>query len=155
MVWSQGDFQQANRIGNELIENYSDYSPAQMAAYFYQGRAAISQNDLDHAEDLLKRAFGMVSYRDRFDIKAILLLGWVTMITKQCKFHTAARMMGALGQVYSRISPSLSPRERSEYEDASQAIRAGLDETTFTEACQAGCALSLDQAMEETKANLG
>lgn len=153
--WSQGDDPQAIRFGAELIEGYTDYPYEQMVAYLYQGRVALSQNDPNQAKELLSQAFARATPNDEIHIRVMLLLGWVCLASKQGKFKEAARMIGALATIYPRISPSLTPRERREYDDVLGVVRAGLDNSTFTEAWQAGVAMSLDQALEAAKADLG
>ena len=137
-----------------MIESYSDYPYEQLVAFLYQGRVVLSQNDPDQAKELLSQAFARANRNDELHIKVMLLLGWVSLARKQSKFKEAGRMIGALAPIYPRINSSLLPRERREYNDDLEAVRAGLGENTYNEALQAGRALSLEQALQEAKANL-
>jgi hypothetical protein len=61
----------------------------------------------------------------------------------------AARLLGATEEVFENIRLGLSPRERSEHDEAVAAMRAALGEDAFTAAWEAGRELTPKQAIQE------
>jgi cob(I)alamin adenosyltransferase len=113
------------------------------AAYYFLARVALSKDDLDQAETLIKKV--PLEFTGDPD-KAQFLEGAAALFSRQGKHHQAVRLCGALDELYQRIRLGLPLRERSENEEALASARAALGEEAFTAAWKEGQAMTLEQA---------
>ncbi len=146
-AWSQGDYPQVMNLAREITQNYADNAECLQDSYFYSGRAALSQNNLSDAESLLKRAM-LLGKEFNVIEREYLLLGWTSLFMKQGRADTTTRLLGALNKIYQRTALSLSPRERSEHDEALTAARTSLGDEAFERAWKEGQAMTLKQAID-------
>jgi predicted ATPase/DNA-binding SARP family transcriptional activator len=152
-AWSEGDYPQVIELVRDISEKYGDNAEVQQDTNFYLGRAALSQNNLSLAAALMKKAIGLGRELNLVE-QGYLLLGFTSLFMKQGKAEPAARLLGTLDRIYQATKPSLSPRERSEHDEALATARSRLGKAAFGKAWNAGQAMTLEQAFNDVRADL-
>ncbi len=161
-TWSQGDYAYSARLGWKLLEVLHDF-PGFKRIYprICLGRVALSQDNLAEAEDQLKQALSVMDtvfksskYADLVNL-IDFIQPFIVLFRKQGKLLQAARLLGATDAVFEKIRLGLSPRERSEHDEAVSAARAELGDKAFTAAWEAGKAITPKQAIQELLVNPG
>jgi tetratricopeptide (TPR) repeat protein len=142
-AWARGDFEEAVRLGRQILDFPSRNSWDKSADYYFLARVALSQDDLDQAETLIKKAIlELIGDRD----KAQFLEGAAVLFSLQGKYPQAVRLCGAADDLYQRIRLGLPLRERNENEEALSSAQFALGEEAFTAAWKEGQAMTLEQA---------
>ncbi len=143
-AWVRGDFEEAVRMGNQILDLIPESFLGYKAwAYYYLGRVALSQNNLDQTGTLIQMAI----LEKSFDILILQTLeGAAALFSQQGKRLQAVRLFGALNELYQPIRLSLPLREREENEEALASARSALGEEAFAAAWQEGQAMTLEQA---------
>jgi hypothetical protein len=98
--------------------------------HYLLGRVALSQNDLDQAETLIKKAIieskGGLAKGVHLQGASVLfsLQGAAVLFNRQGKHLQTVRLCGALDELYQRIRLGMPLRERSENEEALASARS-------------------------------
>lgn len=146
LAWGQGDEVSLEELANEVYRDFPQTSFTWQMAKIYQGLAALNHHRIAEAETLLKHAADHCSDND-FRRTLPLLLAWTTLYLKQGLAERAARLLGAIDEIYARTAPGLPPRVRSDHDADLAAAQASLGVTTFEHAWEAGKAMMLDEAV--------
>ena len=161
-TWSHGDYEHSARLGRELIEVLHKFPGfARLYPHIWLGRMALSQDNLSQAEDQLKQALsGIDTIFKSFEYVDLLnmidfLQPFIVLFRKQGKMLQAARLLGATDAVFENIRLGLSPRERSEHDEALTAVRSELGDKAYTADWEAGRELTPRQAIQELLASPG
>ncbi len=144
VAWSQGNYEEAYRLGNQILDLPLGVYPDDKAfALYLLGRTALSQKDLDQAERLIRKAIIENKWNSRF------IQGAAVLFSLQGKHNQAVRLFSATDHFYQVFGLSLPLCERKENEQALEAARLALGEEAFATAWKEGQALTLLQASEE------
>ncbi len=145
-AWSEGDYAKLLDYSRQLAGKKSRLGEQTTA--IFQARRAISQDDLEPAAALLKKAVSLIQSSTLYGFGwQHLLHGWIALWMKQGRAEPAARLLSALDWFYRRTAPGLSPRERSEHDANLAAARAGLGPEAFEQAWRAGQDMTMEQAL--------
>jgi predicted ATPase/DNA-binding SARP family transcriptional activator len=156
IAWAEGNDASVLELVKRMEEYYSIYPKGPYIVAVYLGRTEISQNKLTQAESRLRLLFspdehsvlGLYMKRD-------LLLSWAFLLVKQEKTRPAAVLLGAIDRIY-QYNHLIHPlRERKEHDEAVSYACSALGQDAFTLAWEEGKSMSLDQAIEYLKADVG
>jgi predicted ATPase/DNA-binding SARP family transcriptional activator len=154
-AWAMGEYPRAVRLGNEVIEGHPEALWIQKQVYFWLGRVAMAEGDFMQAELRFKQANSLLPQVSGVVGRGFFLLGWSALLCKQGKMIQAARVLGAIEDIYRQTGYSRTPLERSEHEETLAVTRAVLGEEAFSAAWQEGQAMTIDQAIEYVNGEKG
>ncbi len=149
--WLQSDKQQTITVLDELLSlTRTSAHKSLPVALCLAGLVAQGNGDRLRAQGLLTECLTLVQKNDRFDNKrnqataAYLFSGLAGLLEST---EGAARLLGGSAQLLTTASCSRDfAFEHEHYERILTAVRAQLDETTFTSAYAEGYAMTADQA---------
>ncbi len=156
--WSEGNFDRAERFGQEAAPLLAAHSPGPQLLSYYRyflwlGRLALTLGNLTQTRQNFIAMLPWVKYElgvTPIDLVKVLdgLAVWCAAVGHM---EQAAQIFGAEEEMYQRFAPGMVSRQRSEHDFALAAARAALGEAAFTQNWQAGQALTLWQALEDVK----
>jgi non-specific serine/threonine protein kinase len=113
------------------------------------GRIALIQGDAERATVCYKESLTLRLETGEKEGIATTLEGLAAVARMQGQPVRAVRLSGAASSLRTMLGAPLTPMDRSSYEQTVAALRALLDEPTFTAAWTEGQAMSLEEAIAE------
>jgi predicted ATPase len=116
--WASGDFARVDELAQEAIQAYhiEPIHPA-WEPHHYIARAALTRGDTRQAQKYMQQAFYYSP------TKEVIVPGCAILFAQQGKYERAAIIFAAVDFLIRQQWSGLTPRERSEHEDALSATR--------------------------------
>jgi tetratricopeptide (TPR) repeat protein len=144
--WRLGDKTQASKLWGESVTLSREIEAKRFLAeiYYMLGLAAQEGNDRQQALALFRQSLALYQAVQN-KIGVAYALGGLAGLAKQPLLQ--AQLLGAASTVLATARLPYDQIERSHYEQIVAAVRAQLDEASFTAAWAEGETMSLDQCM--------
>ena len=149
MAWAQGDYEQAGRRYEEVLALNREMENKITTAYALYGLGKVAQAKDDFASARSFHIKALTIRRGMGNRRAIAysLNALAALAATQQKAAWAVRLFGAAEDLQKLIHFTISPRERTEHDQAVATARAALGEEAFAAAWAEGKAMTLEQAI--------
>ena len=150
VAFNQGDYERAKALVEENLVLCRELGGKRGIAQLLHllGLVALGQDDHDRATELFKESLALNQELGVKDFIAYCLEGLAGVAVAQGESEPGAIILGAAEGIRKAISAPPPPSERVEIDRNVAAVRAGLDEKTFTEAWAQGRKMSMEEAVE-------
>jgi tetratricopeptide (TPR) repeat protein len=159
--WSNGNFERVQRLADQGLELFASrklQNNQNFGIFFLRiARLALSLGDEQKAQQNLKMSLPYFLKNNPVGLAAEttdLIDSLAVLFAKRGAFRWAVQVLGAIEDTYQHFLFQILPRQRSEHDEALRAAREALGEEAYNAAWQAGCAMTLAQALEYGVAGL-
>ena len=112
------------------------------------GTVAMSQGDYERAESLHLQALDLLQRMEHLDGIAVSLRALGTVAAAAGRLHQAARLLSASEALRERVSGTVSPWDRAEFDRAIERLRSGLGTEAFRGEWESGRQCTVAEAVE-------